>query len=216
MACDSFVGRRPVSIEVELARSRKRDASEGLAGKDLLDELEGRIERLRISYEQYFVGVERTPPLRDAENVQKLVRRLERTRLGSTVLRFRLQGLRARLVTYQNYWTRVLNQIEAGTYRRDLFRRPGPISEVDTSSTSADSDLSLPGGMTADEVRRLHQDLVAAKTAAGESTTGLTIDSLAKKLAREVPRLQERHRCDGVRFEVATRAGRVHLRARPR
>ena len=64
------------------------------------------------------------------------------------------------------------------------------------------------------DVRRLFQDLVQAKRAAGEDVEGLTERALARKLARELPKLREQHG-GAVRFEVATVDGKVRLRARP-
>lgn len=89
----------------------------------LLDAFEEAIEDLRIAYEKYFLGVERRPPAARHRQVKIQLRALQRHHMRSTVLRFRMQGLRARLVTYQHYWTRVLGQIEKGTYRRDLQMR---------------------------------------------------------------------------------------------
>ncbi|MEM7158720.1 MAG: MXAN_5187 C-terminal domain-containing protein [Myxococcota bacterium] len=89
----------------------------------LLDAFEEAIEDLRIAYEKYFLGVERTPPTARHRKVKLHLRQLQKEHMRTTVLRFRMQGLRARLVTYQHYWTRILGQIEKGTYRRDLQMR---------------------------------------------------------------------------------------------
>ena len=88
----------------------------------LLDAFEEALEELRISYEKYFIGIERQAPAQRHKELKAQMRRLEELRVRSTVIRFRLGGLRARLVTYEHYWTRVLGQIEKGTYRRDLQR----------------------------------------------------------------------------------------------
>ena len=63
------------------------------------------------------------------------------------------------------------------------------------------------------DVQRLFRDLVTAKQRAGEDIKGLTVRALARKLSRELPKLQERHG-DRVRFEVSTVGGKVRLRAR--
>ena len=88
--------------------------------RDLLDDLEEDIEMLKVAYERYFNGVDRVPPVREHERVKREVRNMQRIRGGSTVLRFRGQGLKARLISYEQYWTRILRQIEKGTFKRVL------------------------------------------------------------------------------------------------
>lgn len=226
----------------------------------LLDAFEEGLEELRLFYEKYFIGIERQAPAQRHKELRTQMRRLEELRLRSTVVRFRLAGLRARLVTYEHYWTRVLGQIEKGTYRRELQRAqrrasqahaappPGPeiaaasdpaaaplddvprprgVTEISAPRPSGPAPAGVAGspprpppppvpvpGMKGTEVRRLFQDLVQAKRAAGEDVDGLTERALARKLARELPKLREQHG-GPVRFEVATVAGKVRLRARP-
>jgi hypothetical protein len=85
-----------------------------------LDELEEAIELLKVAYERYFNGVDRVPPTREHDDVKRSVRVMMTQRIGTTALRFRMQGLKARLVTYEQYWTRILLQIEKGTFKRIL------------------------------------------------------------------------------------------------
>jgi hypothetical protein len=227
----------------------------------LLDAFEEAVEDLRVAYEKYFVGIERQAPASRHRDVKTQMRRLEELRVRSTVVRFRLAGLRARLVTYEYYWTRVLGQIEKGIYRRDLQlrtrRRADMAAQASATDASADltaaesasapstheppSDVPRPRAMTeisaprptppssgpsrpppppvsvpgmkGVEVRRLFQDLLRAKQAAGEDIEGLTERALARKLSRELPKLREQHG-GPVQFEVATVAGKVRLRAR--
>lgn len=87
-----------------------------------LDEFEDALEHLRVAYEKYFVGIDRVAPVRELEQVRRKARELERLSTRSTVLRFRMAGLRARFVTYQHYWTRVEREIERGVSRRDLLK----------------------------------------------------------------------------------------------
>lgn len=235
----------------------------------LLDAFEEALEELRLYYEKYFIGIERQAPAQRHKEVKAQARRLEELRMRSTALRFRLAGLRARMVTYEHYWTRVLGQIEKGTYRRDLQRNqrraqaeaaaPVVAPQAETSQSEAlqaevrrqaeaprvvapepdaprpreVTEISLPRpaaggsgpprpppppvpvpGMKGADVRRLFQDLVQAKRAAGEDVEGLSERALARKLARELPKLREQHG-GAVKFEVATVDGKVRLRARP-
>jgi hypothetical protein len=157
----------------------------------------------------------------------------------STALRYRSRQLKARLVTYEHDWNRILGQIERGTFKRVLAvsqrreleaqrRRAeaaGQDSETESGQRDADAPASrprprsqsarhqLPDGLDAKHARQLFKDFVKAKKAAGEPISGLTYGKLVDKLAREVPKLQAKHG-GAIRFEVATVKGRVRLRAR--
>ena len=90
--------------------------------KGFLDEIEEAIEAVRHAYEKYFSGVDRVPPVRQREKLQRRLRQLETMGLRTTALRFRAGGLRARFVTYKHYWTRVEHELERGASRRDLLK----------------------------------------------------------------------------------------------
>lgn len=86
-----------------------------------LSELDQRITALRVSYEQYFVGVERKPPNQQRQDLVRLLHELEhKTFIQNTAQKFKLRSLVQRFQTYKIYWDRILKQIEEGTYKRDL------------------------------------------------------------------------------------------------
>ena len=181
--------------------------------KALLDGLEEDIEALRHAYDKYFSGVDRVAPTKQRSAVERSLRELERLHLTSTALRFRLQGLRARFVTYAHYWTRVLDQMERGIYRRDLLRATRRSAQQ--SEPSPPQPPTAPPAVDESHIREVFAQLLSAKRAAGESTEGVTYAALVRKISREAPKLRERHGCEQVRFEVATVDGKVRLRARP-
>jgi hypothetical protein len=94
-----------------------RKAPRSKATVEQLDKLEENIELLKVAYDRYFNGVDRVPPARDHDSLKRSLHVLMRNQLPSTVLRFRFQNLRARLITYEQYWTRILIQIEKGTFK---------------------------------------------------------------------------------------------------
>jgi hypothetical protein len=90
--------------------------------RDLLDELEERIERLRIQYEKYFIGIEALEPHKEKAELAKIVRRLQTGATGNTAVKFRTQSIISRFVTYNHYWTRIQRKIEDGTHIRELVK----------------------------------------------------------------------------------------------
>ena len=68
---------------------------------------------------------------------------------------------------------------------------------------------------TRDELRRLFDEFLSAKRAAGQSE-GLDVDfdAFADTISSESERLVQEHQCRGVRFEIAVAEGEVSLRPR--
>ena len=84
--------------------------------------LEEELQELRTRYEQYFLGMERQPPNALHDKLKRRLNKLKTAFVRSTVLKFRVQSLGARYLTYERLWVRTLAEMENGTYRRDLFK----------------------------------------------------------------------------------------------
>lgn len=85
-----------------------------------LEELEVRLERLRALYEQYFLGIEKIEPAVARKDVDRRIWTLRREKIRNTAKRFKLQTVIQRYNSYQQYWHRILREIELGTYKRHL------------------------------------------------------------------------------------------------
>ncbi|MEO7096964.1 MAG: hypothetical protein ABI175_27140, partial [Polyangiales bacterium] len=88
----------------------------------LVDELDLRVERLRVLYDQYFMGIEKIPPEVLKKDVERRMWVLRREKIRNTGTRFRFQQVTQRLNTFQSYWMRICREIENGTYKRDVMR----------------------------------------------------------------------------------------------
>ncbi|MBN1206397.1 MAG: hypothetical protein JXB05_15905 [Myxococcaceae bacterium] len=84
--------------------------------------LEEELAALRATYEQYFLGNERLPPTRTHEDLKKRLNRLKTGLVRNTAVKFRISSLHNKFLTYERLWQRTLQEIEAGTYKRDLFK----------------------------------------------------------------------------------------------
>ncbi|MFO0627302.1 MAG: MXAN_5187 C-terminal domain-containing protein [Polyangiales bacterium] len=121
-----------------------------------LEELEGRLERLRVKYEQYFTGIEKAVPWVQRKDVDRRFQMMHREQLRSSGQRFRFNSLVQRFTTYQTYWGRILRRIEEGTLKRDVLRA----QRLGTSVPKKKTDLS-----------RLEALADAAAAAEGEEST---------------------------------------------
>lgn len=88
----------------------------------LLDELEARIAKLKIRYEQYLIGIEKFEPLKERKEVARQIRYLQSQVVSRTAHKFKLHALIQRFTTFKHYWNRCQRQIEEGTFKRDLAR----------------------------------------------------------------------------------------------
>ena len=85
-------------------------------------ELEEELAGLRVAYEQYFLGNERLPPTRAHEDLKKRLIKLKSGLVRNTAAKFRISSLHNKFLTYERLWMRTLQEIEAGTYKRDLYK----------------------------------------------------------------------------------------------
>lgn len=211
-----------------------------------LDELEEAIELLRVAYERYFNGVDRVPPTREHDDIKRRVRLMMTSRGGPTALRFRMQTLKARLVTYEQYWTRILLQIEKGTFKRILAEssrreqierrrvleapqvpEPAPASVPDEDAPRPRAGTAPPRAPSQPSRAALPDGVDAGevrelfkKFVAAKKAAGEPTEGLTYgKLVDKLARELPSLRAKhggDIRFEVATEGGKVRLRARSR
>ncbi|MCP3136530.1 MXAN_5187 C-terminal domain-containing protein [Pyxidicoccus xibeiensis] len=84
--------------------------------------LEGELASLRNAFEQYFLGNERHAPTLAHADFKKRILKLKTAFIRSTAAKFRVASVHNKYLTYERLWTRTLQEIEAGTYKRDLFK----------------------------------------------------------------------------------------------
>jgi hypothetical protein len=86
------------------------------------DRFEAEVAELRAAYEQYFLGLERRPPTTRHAEVRRHLIELKGMWVRQTAAKFRVQAAAQKYATYDRLWQRTLQEIEAGTYQRDLQR----------------------------------------------------------------------------------------------
>lgn len=193
---------------------------------DILKEcsaIEVGLEELKTAYEQYFLGMDRQPPVGAHQRLRKRFQQLESTFNRTTSVRFRVQSLSSRFLTYERLWHRTMEQIENGTYKRDLFKARMHWKERQHKSASSDPVLppapsapAAPGNeLSESKLRAVYGAYLEAKKRCGEDVSKISFDAVAAKLRSEVPRILEKHRVSGVEFKVSVKDGKATLRVVP-
>jgi hypothetical protein len=107
------------------------------------DAIEAELASLKVAYEHYFMGVERTPPSRAHEDLKKRVERLKSSFVRNTSAKFRVQSIHSKFVTYERLWQRTLLEIENGTYKRDVVKAKRRIEKKKPEADKARSKGSV-------------------------------------------------------------------------
>jgi hypothetical protein len=135
-----------VLLPDEPESGKERLATEQLT--DACAALEEELEEVKVKYEMYLLGAERMEPARRRDDLKRSVARLKNAFTRNAGLRFRIQALHARYLSYERLWLRSAREKEAGTYRRDVMRarlrasreaaRPRPEGEATRSRGAAE------------------------------------------------------------------------------
>jgi hypothetical protein len=156
--------------EKEDALQRSRREKDELEAE--VQAVEEDLEALKARYDQYFLGIERREPSRWRDELKKKVLRLKTAFTRNTGLKFRIESLNARFLSYERLWLRSAREKEEGTYHRDLFKarlhRHGepPVPEAkEPGAAKAAAEAAPPGAAPAAK-----QD-APAKTPAPPATT---------------------------------------------
>ena len=104
------------------SRSQTEQQQQGGSGDigEVIKELENKVERLKVLYEQYFMGIEKMEPQVARKEVTRTMLTLQQQYIRNTALRFKFNTMLQKWQIYVTYWNRTLREIENGTYVRHL------------------------------------------------------------------------------------------------
>ncbi len=148
MALKSTFGANQVTVEID----------------ERLDVLDRQLDRLKATYEQYFMGILKVAPGQLHRDVERTIRDLTQLQIRNTGLRFRFTTLSQKYGSYNTYWKRTLRDIENGRYVRDLRR---------ASQRAIDSGMEIPPELLAKMPKRLKARILRDR------------DALARRAERE-------------------------------
>ncbi len=176
--------------------------------------LERRLNELKQRYEQYFLGMEKLEPAKLRREVEQLIQRYSGVPIQNTGLKFRYDGLVARFNSFQNYWNRVLREIDEGHYKRDLFKHK--IHAQERSAFLQKSAAPTTSAKKPEVLSQVFDRLIQAKQQTGESTEALSRERLAATLKQQTALIKKRYNCKRVAFKVVIEEGRAKVKATPK
>ena len=103
-------------------KSGQQEPAKAEVVEELLDALDTSLDRVKVLYEQYFLGIQKQPPTFLHTDIERKIRDLAQLQIRNTALRYRYATLGQKFGSYNSYWRRTLRQIEQGTYTRNLSK----------------------------------------------------------------------------------------------
>jgi hypothetical protein len=180
-----------------------------------LDELDEAITGLHVLYEKYFLGIDRRPPEQERKRVSGKTREMRTQMIRNTALKFRINTLFAKLISFERMWDRTLREIEDGTYKRDVFKAKMHMrGKVDTKKEKGAAPPAPPE-ISEDHLRRLYDTYLVARKRCGEPVDGISYDAVANRIRAQVPQLMEKHKAKNIEFKVVIKGGKAILKAIP-
>lgn len=197
-------------------------------GQAELNQLEEDMEKLKLAYEQYFSGIINFAPEDRRMKLQNLVNRLMAMRITNPRIRFRFQAVMGRWVTYKSQWQRILRQIEAGTYKRDVWRHQRKLKQGEEFKSYYTKGKNPPGGaketeppaaekgggLGGERLDKIYNEYVSARQANNLSTM-MKKEALGETLSRQADLVREKTGCDEVDFRVVEQGGSVAIQPVP-
>jgi phosphoenolpyruvate synthase/pyruvate phosphate dikinase len=183
-----------------------------------LDELDESLTGLHVLYEKYFLGIDRKPPDQERKRVSTKMRELRTTMVRNTALKFRINTMFAKLISFERMWDRTLREIEDGTYKRDVFKAKLHMKQRDDHKKDgkpAPVSQQRPE-ITDNQLRKLYDTYLVARQRCGEPTEGISFESVATRIRAQVPQLMEKHKARNIEFKVVIKGGKAILKAIPR
>lgn len=184
-----------------------------------LDEFERRILVLKIEYEKFFSGIEQIEPLRDRDDMRRLLRDLQQTPITNTAQKHKLRSLRARWNSMEMYWQRNLVMIERGTHPKMKFRARLAEKRRGGAPSEAPKAAARPRRLTSEEredkaYQAVFDKYVETRQKCGQGTD-LAYESVRDVLKKQVRTIKSRYRCKAVKFKITVEDGKAKVKAVP-
>ncbi len=196
----------------------------------LIELLDQKISRLKLEYEQYFIKAAKREPAKLRADVDRMILEYGDRNISNTSLKFRLNSIVSRYNAYKQYWSRVLREIDDGTYkRRAEGADPGELNSYGQSSRPAEPGAtaeiqSVPDGQTIppekaagdDELRAVYLKYIEARNDCGEPVDGITFEALSRTIERNKRLVESKYNTKDVEIRVDRKDGKARVVITPK
>jgi hypothetical protein len=175
--------------------------------KEDIDLLDVKITRLKMEYEQYFMGILKREPLFLRGEAEKLIRHYSTKAITNTSLKFKYRSLVSKFTAYRQYWTRTLRAIEEGTYRRRAEGGMDRVSVLTPDLRAVDEDRLM---------KEVYRKYLAAREECHQPTKGLTLEKLKRGIEEQKKKIGNKYGTEDVDIKVYIKNGSAKLAVVPK
>lgn len=190
---------------------------------DELDRLEEDIRRLKNKYDQFFAGIQKTPPIQERRNIETFIFELGKQKMRENARRFRYTSLLTRYNQMREMWARRMREREEGPL--EFQRRkaaltaapPPPPPEAPrerVTPSRPDPYVRVAPGSNGDAVRKLYEQIEREHFKMGKLPP-VTLEQLGQMVQKQTEVVKARYQVESVAFRVETVDGKVKLKAKP-
>ena len=177
---------------------------------EILDTLDHNLKRLRMEYEQFFMGNMKREPQVLRGKVQKAVTKLVNEPPRNSAQKFRFNSLNSKFQVYRQLWGRTMREIENGTHKRDRFRQKMQSQAAVEPATQPKRSEPAKVGSSVD---RLHAALVSARRKTGEHGGEPSSEALNRMVRKQMDAIRAKHGDVKVKFKVVIEDNKAKLKA---
>jgi hypothetical protein len=195
-----------------------------------IDILNSKVAQLKVEYEQYFMRVLRREPVKLRGEVDRLIRFYSTQHISNTSLKFKYNSVVAKYNSYKQYWTRVLREIEEGTYVRRTEAvssripppaptpqaRKRPEAEGVKSGKAGDGGAGGAGGREGPDLKELYTKYIETRAKCNEPTEGISYESFTKTVEKTTKKAAETYKTRDVELKVSIKDGKTKLAITPK
>ena len=188
---------------------------------DELDKFEDDMRKLKNSYDQFFLGIQKVPPMTQRRQLEAMIHEIGKQKMRDNTRRFRYNTLLSRYNQYREMWARKVREREEGPMefnRRKaaldapMAQPPAPAQRV--TSGAADPYVKVAAATDGEEVRRLFEQIHDEHRKLGKAPN-LTFEQLSDMVKKQSELVRSRYNVNTVAFRVETVDGKVKLKAKP-
>lgn len=186
-----------------------------------IDLLDSKIARLKVEYEQYFMRVLKREPVKLRNEIEKKILFYSNQNFTNTSLKFKYNSVVAKYNSYKQYWSRVLREIDEGTFNRKgegdaLGLRLPQIKTPAPQKPPALSEAQSPAANQRPELDEVYRQYLDKRRECNESTDGITVESLARTIDKYKKQIEEQYKTKDVDLKVYVKDGKTRLAITPK
>ncbi len=191
-----------------MIEQQKKSAEEIL--EEELDDLEQKLRRLKVLYDQFFFGNAKQPPKLVRGQVDRAIRKFANISIRDFAQRFKFNTLLIRYQAYSELWSRRMRMQEEGSRPGLAARSQHEFQEKLVARARVSDPKADP-----DRLRDIYKKFVEARSRHDGKKKTVSFAKFVRGVAKQVSQLRKSSGCDEIEVRLVVKNDQVQLIARP-